>query len=228
MNIQSRFCLSFATVFLIALSTCAIAQTPDQMPKPKGLVIESLENQPVPEHLKEMARNEYKQMREQGFADAPEEAVAELDRYLLPKNKERLKTMDELRQVLLIQPADLTGTPFAAAEFIGGVTMGVAVEDKWTGIARLFKVRSLGIIKLEEWDFTATDGGIIFAKEFINEDINGIPAILVAKESLSGKTMTEVTWVTDKKVYTLTSSHKLLRNDKKRDEFLALARSLYN
>ena len=57
---------------------------------------------------------------------------------------------------------------------------------------------------LQEWDYVADGGGITIVKEAMNTTVGKFPAQLSRKRSPSGKVMTELSWATEKKYFTLT------------------------
>lgn len=61
-------------------------------------------------------------------------------------------------------------------------------------------------------------------KEAINEDVNGYPAILRVRKGLSKKAVSELTWATDQKIYTLSTNSAL--QGKNLASFIDLARKL--
>lgn len=190
-----------------------------------GVTILPLDQHPVPDVLKTQARVELTQMKGKGYVDATEEAVSYLDKAKENKDK-RLKSMAEVMPKLKIKPANVESSPLGQADFLGATASGGHTEEGWTGLHRIFVVPKLGLVGLDEIDFIASQGGIAFIKEAINQEVNGFPAILSVKQSRSNKGLTELTWATGQKIYTL-STNRALKNQKSIDEFLALARSIF-
>lgn len=190
-----------------------------------GITILPLDQQPVPDVLKNQARLELTQMKNHGYVDATEDAVSSLDKAKEDKDK-LLKTMAEVMPKLKVNPANLGSSVLGQAVLLGASASGGHTEEGWTGLSRIFVVPKLGLIGLYEVDFIASQGGVAFIKEAINQDINGSPAILSVKQSQSKKGLTELTWATDQKIYTL-SVNRALKSQQSIDEFLALARSIF-
>lgn len=92
---------------------------------------------------------------------------------------------------------------------LGAVPSGIKTTEGWTAVSRLIVEPKLGLMMLEEIDYVASGGGLTMIKEAINEDINGRPAIFRAKTSHGGKSITELTWATDQKIYTLSSNRSV-------------------
>ncbi len=190
-----------------------------------GVTILPLDQHPVPDVLKTQARVELTQMKGKGYVDATEAAVSYLDKAKENKDKQ-LKSMAEVMPKLKINPANVESSPLGQAVLLGATASGGHTEEGWTGLNRIFVVPKLGLVGLDEVDFIASQGGIAFIKEAINQDVNGFPAILSVKQSRSNKGLTELTWATGQKIYTL-STNRALKNQKSIDEFLALARSIF-
>lgn len=190
-----------------------------------GITILPLDEHPVPDVLKTQAKLEVSQMKSRGYVDATEDAVLYLDKAREDKDK-RLKPMSEVAPTLRVQPANLDASPLSQSVLLGATASGGQTDLGWTGLSRLFVVPKLGLVALDEVDYIASEGGMIFIKEAINQDINGLPAILNVKQSRNNKGVTELTWATDQKIYTL-STNRALKNEKAIDEFLAIARSIF-
>lgn len=190
-----------------------------------GITILPLDQQPVPDVLKNQARLEMGQMKSRGYVDATEDAVSYLDRAKADKDK-RLKPMTEVAPKLKINPANLGSSTLGQAVLLGATASGGHTEAGWTGLNRIFVVPRFGLVGLDEVDYIASQGGAAFIKEAINQNVNGFPAILSVKQSRSNKGLTELTWATDQKIYTL-STNRALKNQKSIDEFLALAHSIF-
>ena len=190
-----------------------------------GITILPLDQHPVPDVLKNQARLELTQMKSSGYVDATEDSVSYLDRTKEDKDK-RLKPMTEVAPKLKVIPANLGSSPLGQAVLLGATASGGLTEEGWTGLSRIFDVPKFGLVELNEVDYIASQGGMAFIKEAINQDVNGFPAILSVKQSRSNKGLTELTWATDQKIYTL-SANRALKDQKSVDEFLALARSIF-
>lgn len=191
----------------------------------KGITVLPLDQHPVPDVLKTQARLELTQMKDKGYVDATEDSVSYLDKAKEDMDK-RLKPMAEVAPKLKLSPANLGSSSLGQAVLLGATASGGYTEEGWTGLNRIFVVPKMGIVGLEEVDYIASQGGMAFIKEAINQDVNGFPAILSVKKSRSNKGLTELTWATDRKIYTLSTNHAL-KNQKSIDEFLALARSIF-
>ncbi len=190
-----------------------------------GITILPLEQHPVPDVLKTQAKLEFTQMKKKGYIDVTEDAVSYLDRTKENKEK-RLKPMIDVSSKLKIIPANLDASPLRQATLLGASASGGYTEDGWTGLNRIFIVPNLGIVGLEELDFLASEGGMAFIEEAINQDVNGYPAILSVKQSRSKKGLSELTWATDRKIFTL-STNRALKMQKSIDQFIDIARSIF-
>lgn len=166
-------------------------------------------------------------MKSKGYVDATEDSVSYLDRAKEDKDK-KLKPMTEVAPKLKVNPANLGSSPLGQAVLLGATASGgLPIEGEgWTGLDRIFVVPKFGLVGLNEVDYIASQGGMVFIQEAINQDVNGFPAILSVKQSRSNKGFTELTWATDKKIYTL-STNRALKDQKSVDEFLTLARSIF-
>ena len=151
-----------------------------------GITILPLDQHPVPDALKNQARLELAQMKDKGYIDATEDFVSYLDKAKEDMNKQ-LKPMAEIAPKLKLSPANLESSVLAQAVLLGATANGGYTEEGWTGLSRIFLVPKLGIVALEEVDYVASQGGMAFIKEAINQEVNGFPAILSVKQSRSNK-----------------------------------------
>lgn len=191
-------------------------------PMPKTVVLAALESLQVPEILKNLARKEITDMQSNGYVEAPEETVIYLDRVIDTASLQPLRT---IKPTLRINPANLQMTPFAQMTAMGAIPAGTYTPEGWTAVQRVFAAPELGLIGLEEIDYVAAGGGLLMIKEAVNEDINGFPGIRRVKKSNSNKSITELTWATNRKIYTL-SMNRYLANNTSSNEFMALANSI--
>lgn len=193
---------------------------------PPGLSVKTLDEMDYPELIKNIARKQNSEMIERGYADASEEEVTVLERYVREGNKLKMKGMEEVAGTLAMQPSELAGTKFETGKFKGALASGGYTENGWTGITRIFDLPKLGVVKLEELDYISSGSGIVVTKEFINEDVNGNIATYLVKQSVTGKSISELNWFTDKKMYTLSVNGNISQSDKRYQLILELAKSV--
>lgn len=218
------------TISLNVLFSSALAQTNDNTPGgihiPPGLSIKSIDSMEVPDLIKNISKKQLIEMTGRGYADAQEEEVVVLERYALEDNQKHIKTMAEVIPKLTMQPSELRGTKFDLGVFKGALTSGGHTDNGWTGITRLYQLPQLGLVKLDELDYISSGSGIVVAKEFINEDINGSIAIYLVKQSLSGKSISELTWFTENKMFILSVTGNINRDDNKYELIVELAEGI--
>jgi hypothetical protein len=232
---------TFLSLAIASLINGAVAFAADPLPPdvehppmPQGVAIESVDKHPVPDMLKNEAKREIDEMTKKGSVDVPEEAVSYIDRAIASMadpskagsdsaQNARFKAMSEVESELDVVPALLRGTPFERGKLLGAAPGGIKTGRGWTAVSRLFDMHQ-GKIILEEIDYAASGGGMTMIKEAINQNVNGHPAILRIKTSQSRKSITELTWATDRKIYNL-SMNKAAKG-KALEEFLELARTI--
>ncbi|MCA9472675.1 MAG: hypothetical protein MRJ96_00860 [Nitrospirales bacterium] len=238
---MTAFLTSFASAILFAMFVflpAGMAQQPEGFdlrtfdpstlpgehpPFVKGRQFISLEEQRFPEAAIQAMRKDVEQMKAHGFIEARESQVLTLD--LRQKNVKAHRVMADVVQALKITPANVNASKLGQAQMIDIRESGTRVNDKWTGINRLFVVKKMGLVALNEYDFSLAGGGVAVAAELCNEQVNGHPAALRVKESPSKRGMSELTWVTENKVFTL-SVNRALKNQKAVNDFIQLAESI--
>ena len=210
----------FAASGQIATSADVLPTEPERF---LGISVLPLDDHPVPDVLKNQARVEIDQMKNRGFVEATESEVAMLE--TAKADKARLRPMSEVVPKLRMVPANLGDSVLGRSTVLGAAPNGGYVDDGWTGLMRVMVVPKLGLVGLEEVDFIASGGGLALIKEAVNQDVNGSPAILRVKQSHSRKEMSQITWATSQKIYTL-SVNRGLKSERAIEEFVSLARTI--
>lgn len=192
----------------------------------EGASIVSLKDQPIPDELRAEARRFQQQMEDRGYVEVSEDEVNEISNYLLPRSQKYMQSYEEAADSLVSEPIDIGETPFDAAKMIGAMTGGVLKDGEWTALTRVFEFEDFGLVKLDDSDYIAAGSGIQLTKESINESVNGNAAIYTVQVSPSGKALTEIIWVTNSKNYSLSMEKNASTDEKLKEDFLNLARSL--
>ncbi len=189
----------------------------------KGVTVTPLDEHPVPELLKNQARAEIEQMRRNGYVNAPDGEVGALE--AAQNDKKNLKPLSEVLPELGFTPSKTNSVVLDEKSLLGAIAMGGDVEEGRTGLFRLYVVPKMGVVALEEVDHVASGGGVALIEEAINKNVNGSPAIFRAKKSNTGKQLSQLTWATDRKIYTLSTNRALVK-DRDIDNFVAIAQSI--
>lgn len=193
---------------------------------PPGLSVDSIDNIDVPDVIRSISKNQHLQMKERGYADASEEEVVVLERYAMKENKKYIKDMSDVIPTLAITPSELSGPVFERGKLKGAMASGGHTKSGWTGVTRLYQFPQLGLVKLEELDYIASGSGVVVVKEFINDDVDGNIATYMVKKSLSGKSLSELTWFTENKMFVLSVSGLIKKDDKRYGLLVELAKEI--
>ena len=173
----------------------------------------------LPPEAQEASQKAQKDSSEKGYIEASEGEVEGLK-----FSKTLVQPIDQAIGFLTFEPASLENTPFKGFRLEGGYHYN-NVREKFAALTRIFAMLDGAIVALTEWDYPTSGGGSIYAKEFINENINGSPARLTVQQSQSGKALTTMVWETAKISYTLQMEGHVKRTGQY-ELFLALARSI--
>ena len=174
------------------------------------------------ETTKQYYRNEHQRIA-LGYLRVCEEV---LQRYDLQK---RLKSWPDLVPLLGFVPVDLSDTPFAQFELIGGVLNAQIprfVNLRRTDHAtRVFRRKDGLIVTLEEWDLSILGGGIAEVYRGPDVQVNGWPGYWSIEQAKSGKAYSSLWWqgATRKFELTVNSNLKLAGGQ---DAILQLAKSV--
>ena len=107
---------------------------------------------------------------------------------------------------LSVKDLPLTGPvahpPFGTA--LAVTPAGSWKNDRWTGLARYFRMGDGTWIELSERDLAASRGMLYLTPAMVNVDINGKPASATAFVDGSGRRLRRVIWVRGPRLYELT------------------------
>lgn len=122
---------------------------------------------------------------------------------------------------------------FDKGKLIAVVPTGTLINNSWTGVERYFRIDSVNIARLSEYDLGASKGKFYMLKDAINTDVNGKKAISKVFINDSNQVVEEVVWVNGKKMYTLTFGYtddisaQKSKSIASETSALSLARELY-
>jgi hypothetical protein len=116
---------------------------------------------------------------------------------------DRLRQESDVRDNMRVKLSNTETTSLSKYEYEGIMPDGPSREGPWTSIIRVFK-RPDGIpIFVSEWDFVADGGSVVIVKELMNTKVDKTPARLIVKKSQDGKNLSELSWASSKKYYTI-------------------------
>jgi hypothetical protein len=133
------------------------------------------------------------EVRKNGFLRVCE---ANLERYEISFSPMSLATKG-----LAFQPVDLTRTPFAQFESLGGMAEGV--NDTKSRLYRGFRMPDGHTLTLFEHDMSADGSRIWRNPKDEPERINGLPARMVVLQAGSGKAFSNLSWLEGRRYFEL-------------------------
>lgn len=203
----------------------AIEEEAPNYPEIEGTFkIDTIENMlkmlQLPEEALELNRKIDEDLARKGYIEVSEEEVQRLKGF-----EAVFRPMDQVYSLLAFEPVSLENTPFARFNPGGGLPSGTNLGEKWTAVTRIFTMPNGAIIQLIESDLITSGGYSIYAKEAINENINGFPAVFIVEQAASGNAITSIVWTTTTKNYTLEMEGNVKKNGQYK-HFLNLAKSI--
>lgn len=166
----------------------------------KGVRFYSINDLPL--GIREEEAKTHRNFVAKGYVEMPDEQVSWLD--AMPK---AAKPLSDQKGQVKVKLADLEKTPFHSLRFLGAVREGPP-----RSLSRVFLFPNGAVVLLREWDYLAEGGGIMIPKERINEQVNGTPAVLGIAQAPGGKAISELSWVTENKSYSLIVAGNVRRN----------------
>jgi hypothetical protein len=88
---------------------------------------------------------------------------------------------------------------------------GPTRNGPWTDVTRVYQRPDGYPVFLTEFDFVAEGGSVTIMKELINAKVGKSPATLSVQHSSDGRAITELTWETKRKLYSLKTWGDLMR-----------------
>jgi hypothetical protein len=135
----------------------------------------------------------------------------------------RFRPLEAATRRLAFTPVDLTHTPFAQLESLGGRTE--YVDDVPSRLYRGFRTSDGHRLTLFEQDMSADGSSSWRHPKDEPERINGLPARLVIMEDTSGTAVSLLSWVEGRRDYQLWINANVV-HEPRRDRLFALASSL--
>ncbi|CAJ0784477.1 hypothetical protein [Ralstonia chuxiongensis] len=102
-----------------------------------------------------------------------------------------------------VKLAKIDNSALSTCQYEGFLPDGPTLNGPWTSVVRVFSCGAQ-LVMLQEWDYVSDGGGITLVKEAMNTEVGKFPAQISKKRSPSGKIMTELSWATEKRYFTLT------------------------
>ncbi|WLI88471.1 hypothetical protein Q4S45_17310 [Massilia sp. R2A-15] len=185
---------------------------------PKGFSVKSIDEQNLPESMKEKIRAKVRYMNEHKVIPASEHEVAD---FAVIEAEHRAR--NKAHPSTTFTPSNLDATTLGGQPLLGAVTHGVYNNNSWSGLSRLFSHPQLERVLLDETDLATPGGGATFTKEMINADINGAPGMILSQQGSEKKSITRLMWYAGGMLYELSIPRV---DDQSRDALLDIARQL--
>lgn len=122
----------------------------------------------------------------------------------------------EITRNTTFKTSDVAATDLARFTFEGAYPQGPTQAGPWTSLARVFKRDDNVLVILHEWDYIKDGGRVMMVKELMNEQVGRSPARFAVKRSPSGAFVSELTWATQNRFYTLTVLDKASTDQRQR------------
>ena len=199
-----NFYLVYALTFC---STCTVAQenkileNPNQSISPIPQVeVGKVKNVPavqLPPVLRSIAQRDIA-AQERGGEIFSDEDFLQRSQY-----QNRLQYEGNIASKLKIKLSNIQGTELSRYVYEGVIPNGPTFDGPWTNVTRVFRRQDGVVVMLSEWDYVADGGGVITVKELMTEKVRDVPARLIVLKTPSNKAISELTWATDKKYFTI-------------------------
>ncbi len=178
-----------------------------------------------PPDIREKIRDDLRNMKAKGYyAASPEEIDAK--QMFLKNYRSHIFPMRRAKEKLNVELDDLTHSLFARFVLEGFIPEEMGENGKSVMAMRVFTdPKDHTVLILEEWDYVQGGGGGLLIAETKTNDIHGAHGELTILTDPAGRTISELTWSTERKSYALITAGNVVANGKK-EEFIALAKSV--
>lgn len=136
--------------------------------------------------------------RATGYESVPEEVFIHGRNY-----RNRIRQNGDAASKIKVKLSDVSKTALSSYRYEGFIPDGPTPDGPWTSVTRVFHRADGTLLMLHEWDYVSDGGGVLMVKEAMNTTVGGTPAQLSHKKSPSGNVLTELSWATKSKYYTL-------------------------
>lgn len=99
---------------------------------------------------------------------------------------------------------DVSASELQGYKYEAFVPEGPSKAGPWSRYTRVYTRPDGVLVMLHEWDYVQDGGGVVLIKELMNAQVHQHLARVVTRKTTSGQHFSELTWVTDRKYYTLT------------------------
>lgn len=115
----------------------------------------------------------------------------------------------KIRKNLKSDWTDVSRSELQGYKYEAFVPEGPSKTGPWSSYTRVFKRPDGVLVMLHEWDYALDGGGVMIVKELMNEHVHQYLARSIVRKTKSGQYISELTWASDRKYYTLTVWDKL-------------------
>lgn len=155
----------------------------------------------LPAELRNLADQDMKKnsIVSNSYSEISDDAIFYMKDY-----SEIIKKNEEINNNLTFKLSNLSKGELSTYHFEGAYPEGPTKSGPWCSVTRVFKRNDGIIVTLHEWDYVGDGGGVVVINELMNTKVSDIPARFSIKKSPSGEIISELTWITTKKYFTLT------------------------
>lgn len=193
--------LSFQSL-AFAQSTSPFADITSPVAKMEAGKIKRVKMKDLPPGLRKVAEDDLKKNplgSSRGYGHLPEEAMPYLKNY-----HGNMVGISEIKRNSTSKLADVSKTELEKYTLEGAIPEGPTKKGPWSSMSRVYKRPDGVVLMLHEWDYVKDGGGIVIVDELMNTTVSGTPARFSLKKSPSGEVLSELTWATKQKYFTLT------------------------
>ncbi len=146
------------------------------------------------------------QIERLGYQEVSDDDVSPIS---LDNVKNQFIPMEEITKNISSPISIISTGVYKTMTLAGAIASGAAKKTgKWTHVSRYFSLENGDVLVLVESDYKAGEYSVIIPEELVNETVNGSPASMVTKKTRAGKFLTELSWFTENKMYTLHLSRR--------------------
>lgn len=117
--------------------------------------------------------------------------------------RSRLLNPEAIRAHAESRLSDIRASELSAYRLEGIVPQGPKRRGPWSSFDWVFTRPDGVLLVLSEWDFVADGGGVLALREDMNMSVRGHPARFQLRSTPSGKRVSELSWASRHKLYSL-------------------------
>jgi len=184
-------------------------------------------SRPTHKGVSERIDSDINQIKSKGYIEV--EKSDAIDKFTINDYSKYFTPLNDIVPNLTFTPATI-GNLSLKIEFQGAIpkneiTSGSS-KGRWSSLEKFYTLKNKSVLSIEETDYISSNMTVSFQEDFINESVNGNPAIFVIKKTEKGNAISKLTWFSNERLFTIKMTGHV-RGLGKANKLVEIAESMY-